>query len=299
MIWLIGNKGMLGNEVEILLKKNHFPFIASDRDVDITDYTALENYGQGKKIEWVINCSGYTQVDKAEKETKQVFKINRDGVRNIALYCMKRKVRLIHISTDYIFDGYKDDVRGYREDDKANPLSVYGKSKLAGEEEIKKVLNEFFIIRTAWLYGLNGHNFIFTMLRLFQKRKKVEVVDDQRGSPTYANDLAEVILKIIQSGSKKYGIYHFSNEGVTNWYEFARAIYSKAKKLDLISNGKKVEIKAIKTEEYPTAAARPKNSILSKDKIKKEFNLDIRDWKEALDDFFNHFVVANKMKQFL
>jgi dTDP-4-dehydrorhamnose reductase len=298
MIWLIGNKGMLGSEVEKLLKKNNLSYIASDREVDITNYTALENYGQGKKIEWVINCSGYTQVDKAEEETKQVFKINRDGVRNIALYCMKRKVRLIHISTDYIFDGYKDDVRGYREDDKANPLSVYGKSKLAGEEEIKKVLNEFFIIRTAWLYGLNGHNFIFTMLRLFQKKEKVEVVGDQRGSPTYANDLAEVILKIIQSGSKKYGIYHFSNEGETNWYEFARAIYSKAKKFDLISNDKKVEIKAIKTEEYPTAAARPKNSILSKDKIKKELNLDIRDWKEALNDFFNHFVIANKMKQF-
>lgn len=298
MIWLIGNHGMLGSEVEILLKKNYFPFITSDKEVDITDYTALENYGHGKKIEWVINCSGYTQVDKAEEETKQVFKINRDGVRNIALYCMKRKVRLIHISTDYIFDGDKDNVRGYREEDKANPLSVYGKSKLAGEEEIKRVLNEFFIIRTAWLYGLSGHNFISTMLGLFQKREKVEVVYDQRGSPTYANDLAEVILKIIQSGSRKYGIYHFSNEGVTNWYEFALAIYSKAKKLDLVSNGKEVEIKAIKTEEYPTAAARPKNSILSNDKIKKEFNLDIRDWKEALDDFFNHFVIANKMKRF-
>ena len=296
MIWLIGNKGMLGSEAEKLLKKNNLSYIASDREVDITDYTALENYSHGKKIEWVINCSGYTQVDKAEKETKQVFKINRNGVRNIALYCMKRKVRLIHISTDYIFDGDKDDVRGYREDDKANPLSAYGKSKLAGEKEIQKIFEEYFILRTAWLYGLNGHNFIFTMLELFQKKEKVEVVDDQRGSPTYANDLAKVILKIIQSGSKKYGIYHFSNEGVTNWYEFARAIYSKAKKLDLLSNDKKVEIKAIKTEEYPTAAARPKNSILSKDKIKKEFNLDIRDWKKALDDFFNHFVIANKIK---
>ena len=287
MIWLIGNKGMLGNNVEKLLKERGLTYWASDKEVDIGDYKALEKFGKDKKIKWVINCAGYTKVDKAEEEIDEAFRINKDGARNIALFSAKRQIRLIHISTDYIFDGDKDDVRGYREDDKANPLNVYGKSKLAGEEEIEKVLNEFFIIRTAWLYGLNGHNFILTMLGLFQKKEKVEVVDDQRGSPTYTNDLAKVILKIIQSGSIKYGIYHFSNEGVTNWYEFARAIYSKAKKLDLISNGKKVEIKAIKTEEYPTAAARPKNSILSKDKIKKEFNLDIRDWKEALDDFLS------------
>jgi dTDP-4-dehydrorhamnose reductase len=287
MIWLIGNKGMLGNDVEKLLKERGLTYWASDKEVDIGDYKALEKFGKDKKIKWVVNCAGYTTVDKAEEEIDEAFRINKDGARNIALFSAKRQIRLIHISTDYIFDGDKEDVRGYREDDKANPLSVYGKSKLAGEEEIKKVLNEFFIIRTAWLYGLNGHNFIFTMLGLFQKKEKVEVVDDQRGSPTYANDLAKVILKIIQSGSKKYGIYHFSNEGVTNWCEFARAIYSKAKKLGLISNDKKLEIKAIKTEEYPTAAARPKNSILTDDKIKKEFNLDIRDWKEALDDFLS------------
>lgn len=298
MIWLIGNKGMLGSEVERLLKERGFICWASDKEVDVGDYKALEKFGKDKKIKWIINCAGYTKVDKAEEEIDEAFRINKDGVRNIALFSAKRQIILIHISTDYIFDGDKDDVRGYREDDKANPLSVYGKSKLAGEKEIQKILEEYFILRTAWLYGLNGHNFIFTMLRLFQKKEKVEVVDDQRGSPTYANDLAEVILKIIQSGSKKYGIYHFSNEGVTNWYEFARAIYSKAKKLDLLCNGKKVEIKAIKTEEFPIAPVRPKNSILSKDKIKKEFNLNIRDWKEALDDFFNHFVIANKMKQF-
>ena len=287
MIWLIGNKGMLGSEVERLLKERELAYWGSDKEVDISDYKALEKFGKDKKIKWVINCAGYTKVDKAEEEIDEAFRINKDGVRNIALFSAKRQIRLIHISTDYIFDGDKDDVRGYKEDDKANPLSVYGKSKLAGEEEIKKILNEFYIIRTAWLYGLNGDNFIFTMLRLFKEKEVVKVVDDQRGSPTYANDLAKVILKIIQSGSKKYGIYHFTNEGVTNWYAFARAIYSKAKKLDLINNGKKVEIKAIKTEEYPTLAKRPGYSVLSKDKIKKEFNLKIRNWEEALENFLS------------
>ena len=297
MIWLIGNIGMLGNDVEKLLKERGLTYWSSDKEVDISDYKALEKFGKDMKIKWVINCAGYTKVDKAEEEIDEAFRINKDGVRNIALFSSKRQIRLIHISTDYIFDGDKDDVRGYREDDKANPLSVYGKSKLAGEKEIQKILEEYFILRTAWLYGLNGHNFIFTMLRLFQKKEKLEVVDDQRGSPTYANDLAEVILKIIQSGSEKYGIYHFSNEGVTNWYKFARAIYSKAKKLDLLSNSKKVEIKAIKTEEYPAVAVRPKNSILSKDKIKKEFNLDIRDWKEAMDDFLSLLKIKEKKLQ--
>jgi len=294
MIWLIGNKGMLGSEVEKLLKKNNLSYMASDREVDITNYTALENYGQGKKIEWVINCSGYTQVDKAEEETKQVFKINRDGVKNIALYCMKRKVRLIHISTDYIFDGDKDDVRGYREDDKANPLSVYGKSKLAGEKEIQKILEEYFILRTAWLYGLNGHNFIFTMLRLFQKKEKVEVIDDQLGSPTYAVDLAGAILKIIEDDSVSDGVYHFTNEGMTSWYKFALNIYDKAKRLGLIEGNKKVEIQPIKTEDYPTAALRPRYSVLSKEKIKKEFNLKIRDWDKALEDFLSTLSLRTK-----
>ena len=299
MIWLIGNKGMLGSEVEKFLKERRLIYWASDKEIDIGDYKALEKFGKDKNIEWVINCAGYTKVDKAEEEIDEAFRINKYGVRNIALFSVKRQIRLINISTDYVFDGRQEGgAAAYNEDDKTNPINIYGKSKLAGEEAIRKILEEYFIIRTAWLYGIKGNNFVYAMLNLFKEKKVIRVVDDQLGSPTYTADLADTILKIIESGSKEYGIYHFSNEGVTNWCEFARAIYSKAKKLDLISNGKKVEIKAIKTEEYPTTAARPKNSILSKDKIKKEFNLDIKDWKKALDDFFNHFVIANNMKQF-
>jgi dTDP-4-dehydrorhamnose reductase len=288
MIWLIGNKGMLGYEVEKLLKERGFTCWATDREVDISDYKALEKFGKDKKIKWIINCSGYTQVDKAEEEIDKAFRINQDGVRNIALFSAKRQIRLIHISTDYVFDGRKEKDEGtvaYREDDKTNPINIYGKSKLVGEEEIKKILKEYFIIRTAWLYGLKGNNFIYTMLRLFKERDVVKVVEDQWGSPTYTVDLAGVILKIIEDDSVSYGIYHFTDEGITSWYEFAKAIYNKAKRLGLVEDNKKIEIQSIKTEDYPTAARRPRYSVLSKEKIKREFNLKVREWDKALEDF--------------
>ena len=286
MIWLIGNKGMLGNDVEKLLKERGFNYWASDNEVDIGDYKALEKFGKDKKIEWVINCAGYTQVDKAEEEIDEAFRINKDGVRNIALFSAKRQIRLIHISTDYVFDGrQKEGAVTYNEDDKTNPINIYGRSKLAGEEEIKKILEEYFIIRTAWLYGLQGNNFVYTMLKLFKEREIIKVVEDQWGSPSYTVDLAEVILKIIEGNSISYGLYHFTNEGATSWYEFTRTIYDKAKRMDLIKCNKKVEIEPVRTEQYPTAAKRPRYTVLSKDKIKREFNLKIRDWNEALGDF--------------
>ncbi|MBU4350185.1 sugar nucleotide-binding protein, partial [bacterium] len=153
------------------------------------------------------------------------------------------------------------------------------------EEEIKNILEEYFIIRTAWLYGLQGNNFVYTMLRLFKERDLVKVVEDQWGSPTYTMDLTGAILKTMEDDSVSYGIYHFTNEGITNWYEFAMTIYKKAKRLGLIESNKKVEIKPIKTEDYPTAARRPKYSVLSKEKIKKVFDLKLRDWDKALEDF--------------
>jgi len=285
MIWLIGNKGMLGNEIEELLEEQWFPYWVSDKEVDITDYKALEKFGKDKKMKWIINCSGYTQVDKAEKEKSESFSLNQDGVRNIALFCEKRGVKLIHISTDYVFNGKKNVCDSYSEEDAPNPLGIYGKSKLAGELEIKNLINRYFIIRTAWLYGKNGPNFVSTMLRLFKESNFVKVVDDQYGSPTYTRDLAELILKIINNESNQYGIYHFTNEGVITWYKFAEEIYLQAKKLGLIEKNILFRIIPIKTEEYPTVAVRPKNSFLSKNKIKQIFNLEIRPWNEALKDF--------------
>ncbi len=285
MIWLIGNKGMLGNEVEKLLKENNLSYVASDQEIDITNYNLLKRYVENKKVDWIINCASYTVVDKAEEQIKKTYRLNRDGVGNLARIALDKQTKLIHISTDYVFDGKKDKTCAYTEEDKPNPMSIYGKSKLGGEKEIKNVLNEFFIIRTTWLYGLNGSNFVYTMLRLFKERAVIKVVNDQWGSPTYTTDLAGAILKIIEDNSISYGVYHFTNEGMTNWYEFARTIYTKAKRLGLIEDNKKVEIQPIKTEDYPTAARRPRYSVLSKGKIEKEFNLKIRDWNEALEDF--------------
>ena len=294
MIWLIGNKGMLGSEVERLLKELGLVYWASDKEIDISDYKALEKFGKDRKIKWVINCAGYTKVDKAEEEIDEAFRLNRDGVRNLGLLSNKRKIKLIHISADYVFDGQKKKGVGYSENDMANPLNVYGKSKLAGEEEIKNILDEYFIIRTAWLYGKEGNNFVYTMLKLFRERDLVKVVEDQWGSPTYTVDLAEVILKIVKSDSEKSGIYHFTNEGVTTWYAFAQVIYNKAKKLGLLGGKRQVEIKPIKANEYPTLAKRPVYSVLSKDKIKKEFNLKIRSWEEALEDFLSFLKIKEE-----
>lgn len=287
MIWLIGNKGMLGYEVEKLLKKNNLSYTASDQEIDITDFSILVQHIKDKKIDWIVNCAAYTAVDKAEEEIEKAYCINRDGVKNIARIALDKQAKLIHISTDYVFDGKKDKQSAYTEENQANPMGIYGKSKLTGEKEIINILDKYFIIRTAWLYGVNGHNFVYTMLRLFKEREVITVVDDQWGSPTYAADLAEVILKIIKTGSDKFGIYHFTNEGVINWYQFAREIYDKAKEIGIVNGSRNVEIKPIKTEEYPTAAIRPQYSVLSKDKVKKEFNLKIRNWYKALEDFLN------------
>ncbi len=287
MIWLIGNKGMLGQEVEKLFKRKRLSYLASDKEVDITNYPILQEFTKNMELAWIINCSGYTDVDKAEKEIEEAFLINRDGVRNISKIATEKQAKLIHISTDYVFNGEKNTHLSYTEDDKTEPINLYGESKLAGEREVKETYIKYFILRTAWLYGRGGKNFVSTMLTLFKEKEEIKVVSDQWGSPTYSVDLAEVILKIITNDSDKFGVYHFTNEGVTNWYEFARAIYDKSKDLDLIGGNRRVEIKNIKTEDYPTAVRRPKRSILSKDKIKKEFIVKIRDWEEALDDFLN------------
>lgn len=294
MIWLIGNKGMLGQEVEKLFKRKRLSYLASDKEVDITDYPILQEFTKNIEPAWIINCSGYTEVDKAEKEIEKAFQINRDGVRNILKIAIEKQAKLIHLSTDYVFDGEKDMPLSYTEDDKTEPINIYGKSKLAGEKEVKETFKKYFILRTAWLYGRGGKNFVSTMLKLFKEKEEIRVVSDQWGSPTYTVDLAEVILKMINHDSDSFGIYHFTNEGVTNWYEFAREIYRKSKKLGIIDSIKEVKIRAIETKEYPTPAQRPKWSWLSKEKIKRELNLDIRNWEDALTDFLSFLSLRTK-----
>ncbi len=284
MIWLIGNKGMLGHDVEDLLKKEDLKYFATDIETDITSLNALKQYVQHKQFNYIINCAAYTDVDGAEKEIEKAYCVNWEGVRNIALVAKENNAILIHISTDYVFDGKKEDP--YKEEDMTKPLSVYGKSKLKGEEDIQELLEKYFILRTAWLYGKYGKNFIYTLLQLFQKQDEIKVTDEQSGSPTYTVDLAKILIEIIKTGLDQYGIYHFTNEGITTWYGFAKAIYKIAKKTGLCS--KEVNIAPIKTEEYPLPAVRPEYSLLSKEKIKDNLKINIREWKDALKEFMEN-----------
>jgi len=292
MIWLIGNRGMLGSDVEKLLKNKKFEYIATDVEVDITRYEALKDHAEDKNIEWIINCAAYTAVDKAEDERELAYKINAEGPENVARIGNDIGAKLIHISTDYVFDGQKDGA--YTEDDIPNPINVYGKSKLEGEGRIKSILKNYYILRTSWLYGKNGNNFVYTMIRLFNQKDEIGVVSDQWGTPTYTKDLANAILRIVRPDSDAFGIYHFSNAGTRvesdknvevgiTWYDFAEEIYRVSKECGIINSD--VKIRPIKTEDYPTKAKRPKNSLLSKEKIKKTFGIEIRSWQEALKDF--------------
>jgi dTDP-4-dehydrorhamnose reductase len=286
MIWLVGNRGMLGAEVEDLLRARGAAYLASDMDVDITRPDALEEFlssrGAGS-LAWIINCSGYTAVDAAEDEPDRAFAVNERGVRNLANAACRTGAALLHLSTDYVFDGTGEGA--YAEDDPPNPVSVYGKSKLAGEIALKQLLERHLIVRTAWLYGRRGKNFVATMLRIFRERGRVTVVDDQWGSPTCAPDLARAILDIVERRVIPYGIYHYTNEGRTNWYEFAAEIYRQAREHGLARPG--VELVPVGSAEYPTRARRPRNSFLSKEKIRNTFGVAIRDWRDALRSYFD------------
>ncbi len=281
MIWLIGNRGMLGTDMENSLREAGIDYTASDREVDVTDYDALKRFCAGRDFSWIINCSAYTAVDQAEDESDAAFLVNDKGVKNIALAAKESGATLIHISTDYVFSGDKEGA--YLEDDDTGPRGVYGLSKLRGEENVRELLTEYFIFRISWFFGVYGKNFVYTMMRLFNERDEVRVVSDQWGSPTYAGDVSNMILEVIRKDFDRYGIYHFTNEGRTNWHEVASEISRSARKHGLASRG--VDLVPITTDEYPTKAARPANSYMSKEKIKEALGISIRTWQEALEDF--------------
>ena len=252
-------------------------------ELDICDLNQVQAFFKARKqINYCINCAAYTAVDKAETEVDKAFDINAKGAKNLAFACNEHGVVLIHISTDFVFDGQKNEP--YTETDEANPISVYGASKLQGEVEIQHILKEHFIIRTSWLYSEHGNNFMKTMLRLAETRDEINVVSDQIGTPTYAGDLAEVILTIIDSKSESYGIYHYSNEGVASWYDFAKAIFKYSMQ--------NIKLNKISTEEYPTPAKRPLYSVLDKEKVKGVMSLLIPNWETSLEVAITHFVKA-------
>jgi dTDP-4-dehydrorhamnose reductase len=281
MIWLVGNRGMLGTEVHRRLQVRNMEHVATDLDVDITDRHAVSNFSDALDLSWIVNCSAYTAVDRAEDEPEQAFRINAEGPRNLSLLARQKGAGFLHLSTDYVFDGLKEGA--YLETDTPNPLGVYGCSKLRGELNIIENINSHVILRTAWLYGPNGNNFVRTMLRLFQERDEVRIVSDQWGSPTLAGDLADVILQIITREALRYGTFHFTNEGRTNWFEFASLILELARKYHLLN--REVRLVPLTTDQYPTKALRPADSYMSKEKIKKAFGISVRPWQEALESF--------------
>jgi dTDP-4-dehydrorhamnose reductase len=285
MIWLVGSRGMLGTVVaELLLARGHAA-VASDAEVDITrgDVLAAFPASQGiERLDWIVNCAAYTAVDAAEDQPEKAFALNEAGVVNLCAVARNTGAALLHVSTDYIFDGIKEGE--YTEDDAPNPSCVYGRSKLQGEHAITASLDRYVIVRTAWLYGRHGKNFVDTMLRLFRERGGADVVNDQWGNPTSARDLAGAILEIVEKGCPPYGTFHFAGRGRTSWYGFAQEIRAQAVARGLVDAS--VQVRPITTAQYPTRARRPANSTLSTEKIQRTYAITARDWRAALTDWF-------------
>ena len=272
MYLITGSKGQLGIEISKLLPN---VILTDVNELDITNSSAVLDFVEKNNIETIINCAGYTNVDKAEEDKELAYKINVEGPKNLALTNKK----VIHISTDYVFDGSKN--QPYIETDIPNPKSVYGKTKLEGEIEVLKNPNSI-VIRTAWLYSTNGKNFVKTMKKLGEEKESLNVVYDQIGTPTNATDLAKAIVSIApQINKNNSGIYHYSNEGVCSWFDFATEIMNYF--------NLKCKVNPILSSEYPTKANRPFYSVLNKQKIKDTFNIKILHWKEALFECLKQF----------
>lgn len=242
-------------------------------DFDITDAQATRNYIVGYHPDAVIHCSAWTAVDRAEDEIEKVRAVNIEGPRNIAAACKEIGAKMLYVSTDYVFPGTGE--RFYEPDDPTGPLGAYGQTKLGGELAVKEQLDRYFIVRISWVFGLNGNNFVKTMLRMAETNEEINVVCDQIGSPTYTADLAPLLCDMIVTD--KYGVYHATNEGICSWAEFAREIFRMA--------GKTVKVNAIPTSEYPTRAARPMNSRMSKDKLEQMGFARLPDWHDALERY--------------
>ncbi len=276
-VLVTGSNGQLGSEIRELSAEYTYSFFFTDRNsLDISNENAVQKFVDVNNINVIINCAAYTAVDKAEEDEVNADKINNLAVKNLANIAKERNIKLIHISTDYVFDG--ENFKPYVEDDITSPNGVYGKTKLDGENAMREIspLNSI-VIRTSWVYSSFGANFVKTMLRLGYERDSLGVIFDQVGTPTYARDLAKTILDIlVKVKNEKVEIYNYSNEGVLSWYDFAKEIMSMAK-LDCVIN-------PIESSAYPTPAKRPHYSLLNKSKIKKEFNLSIPYWKDSLDE---------------
>ena len=283
-ILVTGKNGQLGKSIHKIVINNEQTdkFVFTGREeLDLSSTDSITSYFNHNNFDIIINCAAHTAVDKAEEEAVLANQINHLAVAQLAQFARIQQAKLIHISTDYVFDGESD--KPYTETDATNPINIYGKTKLAGEQTLKEIMpTDAIIIRTSWVYSEYGNNFVKTMQRLGKQRDELSVVSDQMGSPTYATDLANAILDTVQNKAFKEAgqgtqVYHYSNVGEISWYEFAKEIFELA--------GIQCSVSPITTEQYPTPAKRPKKTLMNKDKIAKKFSVNTPDWKESLNNF--------------
>ncbi|MGF7049222.1 dTDP-4-dehydrorhamnose reductase [Paenibacillus sp. DS2015] len=280
-----GATGQLGTDVVNILRSKGHDVLACDRnELDITDQTQCQDVVSQYRPDVVIHCAAYTAVDLAETDIDGAYKVNAVGTRNIAVAAESIGAKLIYISTDYVFDGTSKEP--YQEYDNTNPQSIYGKSKRAGEVLVQSLSSKYFIVRTSWVYGIHGNNFVKTMLRLGQDKPSLRVVHDQKGSPTYTVDLANFLLELMQT--EKYGVYHASNSGACTWYEFTQAIFEEARSLGINIIA---QPEPCTTVEFPRPAHRPANSVMEHLSIRGNGFQDLRPWRAGLTDFLQQWSV--------
>lgn len=273
-ILVTGSTGQLGSDVvKELLKRGYSTLSPNRSEFNLCSEDSIRNYILNSNCEAIVHCAAYTQVDKAEDEKDLCIKINATATKHIVKCAKILDIPMIYISTDYVFDGTKDGK--YTENDETNPINIYGESKLAGEKYVQEILDKYYIVRTSWVFNINGKNFIETMLRLSKANNQLSIVNDQIGSPTYTKDLSRLLVDMLETS--KYGLYHATNEGYCSWYEFANTIF----KLANIN----IDIKAINSNEYASRAKRPMNSKLSKDKLIEYGFKPLPHWEDALKDY--------------
>ncbi len=275
-VLVTGVKGQLGYDVVKELEKRGHEAVGVDiEEMDITDAGSVDKVIKEASVDAVVHCAAYTAVDAAEDNEEICRKVNVDGTRNIAQVCKELDIKMIYISTDYVFDGMGE--RPWEPEDERHPLNVYGQTKYEGELAVQELLEKYFIVRIAWVFGVNGKNFIKTMLRLAETHDKLTVVNDQFGSPTYTFDLARLLVDMVQTD--KYGIYHATNEGICTWYEFACEIFRQA--------GVEISVSPVSASEYPAKAKRPENSRMSKEKLTENGFEKLPSWQDALGRYLN------------
>lgn len=288
---ILGSNGQVGHCLVEKASNKGFDFCSTNScQLDITDYSKVAETFNSVSPTIVVNATAYTNVEKAEEEQDKAFKVNSLAVGNLAKLCAERDVPFIHISTDYVFDGTKDGY--YREDDAVNPINVYGKSKLSGELAIANNSSKFIILRTSWVFGRHGKNFVKTMINLFKSKSVLTVVNDQVGGPTYAGDIASSILAIAENLAgtpdfSEWGVYNYSGKDDVSWYDFAKSIYLACKNDNMEVND--LDIRAVSASDFKTKAIRPQNSKLCLDKIKSVFGIKESDWRREINDNIRYY----------